>query len=403
MAWPSFWNFFPSGQVFWRNTWELSGRRPHEGTGPALTALFTMQKVRPNVCFNILIVRAKLLTDAFVRSCASTSASVVGILPGLNSDPSPIPEERVGVVSPKTTPTDTDTDLSIWGGNFMKQIDVRRQNQENHQQHKAGIFFPPWSSFHTIPSQLTEQHITCTLDCPSVCSSSGSLSVFQASVHEKTNAFTPVVLRQLHLSWCDLEVFESMTVAAVQSFLFPFLPPLLLPLSLFPPSLPVSVPLWLRRSVLDSGGIPSWDGVCESGKMSWMCWLVSVERKASRALLFLPYLYRLSTCLTHCVFLFFYFLCKCHVEKHFVTLPSSSGAPSRHRDPPSLWSLIAKVCTIYSLNQKNIYIKKRCSLSFFAIKYAVSISIAEQPRFLPAGGAREWRSGTDECVHFPAF
>lgn len=37
----------------------------------------------------------------------------LGVLPGLNGDPSSIPEERVGAVSPKTTPTDTDTDLSI--------------------------------------------------------------------------------------------------------------------------------------------------------------------------------------------------------------------------------------------------------------------------------------------------
>lgn len=37
-----------------------------------------------------------------------------GLLPALNGDSSSIPEERAGSVSPKTTPTDTDTDLSIW-------------------------------------------------------------------------------------------------------------------------------------------------------------------------------------------------------------------------------------------------------------------------------------------------
>lgn len=36
------------------------------------------------------------------------------LLPALNGDSSSIPEERAGSVSPKTTPTDTDTDLSIW-------------------------------------------------------------------------------------------------------------------------------------------------------------------------------------------------------------------------------------------------------------------------------------------------
>ncbi|XP_027863058.1 pleckstrin homology domain-containing family A member 3 [Xiphophorus couchianus] len=35
------------------------------------------------------------------------------LLPALNGDSSSIPEERGGSVSPKTTPTDTDTDLSI--------------------------------------------------------------------------------------------------------------------------------------------------------------------------------------------------------------------------------------------------------------------------------------------------
>uniref|UniRef100_A0AAX7TEE6 PH domain-containing protein n=1 Tax=Astatotilapia calliptera TaxID=8154 RepID=A0AAX7TEE6_ASTCA len=35
------------------------------------------------------------------------------LLPALNGDSSSIPEERAGSVSPKTTPTDTDTDLSI--------------------------------------------------------------------------------------------------------------------------------------------------------------------------------------------------------------------------------------------------------------------------------------------------
>lgn len=37
-----------------------------------------------------------------------------GASPGFSGDPAVIPEERGMSVSPKTTPTDTDTDLSIW-------------------------------------------------------------------------------------------------------------------------------------------------------------------------------------------------------------------------------------------------------------------------------------------------
>ncbi|KAM9727493.1 pleckstrin homology domain-containing family A member 3 [Menidia menidia] len=50
------------------------------------------------------------------RHRASSDSSMYDserLFPGLNSDPSSIPEERPGSESPKTTPTDTDTDLSI--------------------------------------------------------------------------------------------------------------------------------------------------------------------------------------------------------------------------------------------------------------------------------------------------
>ncbi|KAG7228403.1 hypothetical protein INR49_007575 [Caranx melampygus] len=55
------------------------------------------------------------------RTCSDSSVyDTERVLPGLNGDPSSIPEERGGgggggggSTSPKTTPTDTDTDLSI--------------------------------------------------------------------------------------------------------------------------------------------------------------------------------------------------------------------------------------------------------------------------------------------------
>lgn len=49
------------------------------------------------------------------RTCSDSSVyDTERVLPSLNGDSSSIPEERGGSVSPKTTPTDTDTDLSIW-------------------------------------------------------------------------------------------------------------------------------------------------------------------------------------------------------------------------------------------------------------------------------------------------
>lgn len=49
------------------------------------------------------------------RTCSDSSVyDSERVLPGLNGDSCSIPEERGGgSVSPKTTPTDTDTDLSI--------------------------------------------------------------------------------------------------------------------------------------------------------------------------------------------------------------------------------------------------------------------------------------------------
>ncbi|XP_076599559.1 pleckstrin homology domain-containing family A member 3 isoform X4 [Chaetodon auriga] len=48
------------------------------------------------------------------RTCSDSSVyDTERVLPGVNGDSSSIPEERGGSASPKTTPTDTDTDLSI--------------------------------------------------------------------------------------------------------------------------------------------------------------------------------------------------------------------------------------------------------------------------------------------------
>ncbi|XP_077437509.1 pleckstrin homology domain-containing family A member 3 [Vanacampus margaritifer] len=46
-------------------------------------------------------------------SVYDTESTYKGLLPNLSGESSCIPEERGGVASPKTTPTDTDTDLSI--------------------------------------------------------------------------------------------------------------------------------------------------------------------------------------------------------------------------------------------------------------------------------------------------
>ncbi|XP_077470123.1 pleckstrin homology domain-containing family A member 3 isoform X1 [Stigmatopora argus] len=46
-------------------------------------------------------------------SLHDTEPTYKGLLPNLGGDPPCIPEERGGAMSPKTTPTDTDTDLSI--------------------------------------------------------------------------------------------------------------------------------------------------------------------------------------------------------------------------------------------------------------------------------------------------
>lgn len=52
--------------------------------------------------------------DIPIRTRLLWCVCLSGLLPGLNGDSSSIPEERMDSASPKTTPTDTDTDLSIW-------------------------------------------------------------------------------------------------------------------------------------------------------------------------------------------------------------------------------------------------------------------------------------------------
>lgn len=216
--------------------------------------------------------------------------SVVGILPGLNGDPSPIPEERASVVSPKTTPTDTDTDLSIWGGNFMKRINVRMQNQK---QQLNGQRFPSSLIFLVLfpvswPNNTS--HALWTV-CPSFRQSvsiSGVGAWKDKHFHACGLASAAPELMWPWSFWvCDIAAVESSFLS-----LRPFLRPPI-PHPLYPPSPPLSV--------LDSrGNLWTWWDVLD------VLTCVS-ERKASHALLFLPYLYRLSTCLTHCVVVFFWF------------------------------------------------------------------------------------------------
>lgn len=130
--------------------------------------------------------------------------------------------------------------------------------------------------------------------------------------------------------------------------------------------------------------------------------LVSVEWKASHALLFSALLFYFEHLPDSFCFVFFVCLpiyyCKCHPDKNFVTLPSSSETSSLNRDPLSLWwSLIAKVCTIYSLHTE------MCSLSFSRVlNDVVSISM-EELSVSCLEGALVNDSGTDECVIFLPF
>lgn len=82
---------------------QLSG-----GTGPVPTALFMTPNVREPLPFTYHRQCSFFPVHACLVHVGSPGAS-----PGFSGDPSVIPEERGISVSPKTTPTDTDTDLSI--------------------------------------------------------------------------------------------------------------------------------------------------------------------------------------------------------------------------------------------------------------------------------------------------
>lgn len=163
----------------------------------------------------------------------------MGVLPGLNGDPPTIPEERVSVVSLKTTATDTDTDLSIWGGNFMRQIDVSKQNQENHHQ-TNGWRFPSFLIFLLLIPTSWPNNTSQWVVRPSIplATLQAFCQYFSCRCTER-HEFRPAVLRQHRSSWCDVEIFDSVTVAAVYSF---FRPPILSH-SLSLPSIPLFVHL----------------------------------------------------------------------------------------------------------------------------------------------------------------
>lgn len=80
-----------------------------DGAGLVPTALFMMLNVGEPLNF---IYTSWMFLRPGSRS-RLMCARFPGVSPGFSGDPSVIPEERGINVSPKTTPTDTDTDLSI--------------------------------------------------------------------------------------------------------------------------------------------------------------------------------------------------------------------------------------------------------------------------------------------------
>lgn len=189
-----------------------------------------------------------MLIDAFVPSCASTSLSIGGTLLGLNSDPSSIPEERVGLASSKTTPTDTDTDLSIWGGNWTKQIHLWRQvRDQESQQQLSGRHSPSSWIFLVLQSADRPTHhmhfglAICLSFRPPV-----SISGPGAGKDKHSPPCCPVAAQ----TWVDvsLKYFR----------LWQWKP-------LTPPSVLPSI-----RPSLDSIGIPFWERSLWTEWMSWM-------------------------------------------------------------------------------------------------------------------------------------
>lgn len=79
------------------------------GTGPVPTALFMTLNVGEPFPFHRYVASVPF----FLVPACLMHVSVPGASPGFSGDPAVIPEERGISVSPKTTPTDTDTDLSI--------------------------------------------------------------------------------------------------------------------------------------------------------------------------------------------------------------------------------------------------------------------------------------------------
>lgn len=101
--------FFP-GLVSWRSIWVQVKGQLSDGAGLVPTALFMMLNVGEPLHF---IYTSSMLLRPGPRSRLMCARSP-GVSPGFSGDPSVIPEERGINASPKTTPTDTDTDLSIW-------------------------------------------------------------------------------------------------------------------------------------------------------------------------------------------------------------------------------------------------------------------------------------------------
>lgn len=343
MVWPSFWNvssfiFFSSGQVFWRSTWEVSGRRQRAGTGPALTALFTIQKVRSyglEQGIKFLAYVSKTANWCFCTflcvhigdCCRSPAWTKQRSLPNSRRE------------SGRGQPKGHTHRHRHWPVYLRRQLhDVRRKNQENH---------------HQLNGRRSPSSLIFLVLFPVSWASIPSPALWTVRPSGR-----PSVLLAVSSTWVDV------------SLKFLWQSQLLSP-ALFPPSVPstptLSVPLWLRPSLRPGLLAEGCHPVCEPGETPWMCWLVSGKKSISCfAVSALSALFEhLPDSLCWLVSFLFFFWCECHLEKNYVTLPSSSGTPSHHRDPPSLWSLIAKVCTIYSLLIKLNYLYKVDALDSF--------------------------------------
>lgn len=131
--------FFP-GLVSWRSIVQVKGQLS-DAAGLVPTALFMMLNVGEPLHF---IYTSSMFLRPGSRS-RLMCARFPGVSPGFSGDPSVIPEERGVNVSPKTTPTDTDTDLSIWKST---------QGETGHKDHDNNVV---WCCVRTVGHKASVQ------------------------------------------------------------------------------------------------------------------------------------------------------------------------------------------------------------------------------------------------------